>query len=668
LFNLIYLKQSLIFKIGLLFLFILSIDYSYASSSISLKENQLLCNDFKYQIPLKNNQELKISNKDSRIIELIEHNNESSDIKSYVFYTTDISKVVAYSGKPLEMLIKLNQKGIIEDIKLTKHSEPILLTGIPIEKLLEAVSFYKGRNINENIAIGEGLLGKIGIPIIAGATVTSLMLHETILESSREVGMIFNFITSSILDGALNKNFKKYSWEELLKIGAIKNYKLNLNLDEEISSDDNYLVDIYFADISHPSIGINLLGLSGYKDIVDDIGNKNSAIIILNNGSWSIKGSGFARGGIFDRFRIEQNGNIFTFRDNDLKNVYDLDIIDIDEFREAGIFIISNNKYKAWKDWDLVLLLNYKSFYINYSMPDIFCVSNKYPWLDQWKLKHLNIKYLLFLWVIVIIIFIFRDIISKNSFNLSVIYNAIIVFDIYLIGFVIGGQPSVVNIFAIKELKMFLWNPYLVIGWVMLLITTFIWGKALFCGWICPFGSLQELMFRLRSIIINNDKSIDLSREMSDKLRYLRYIIFICLILSAIIFGTNVALKLSEIEPFKTIWNVGILNREWYISLYTFILVFVSIFTYRFFCRFICPLGAFLSILSYFSILKLKRRKTCNICKICETKCNSRAINKDGTIDSKECFGCFTCVNNMYNKKLCPPLLNKKIWDKYEVN
>ena len=33
---------------------------------------------------------------------------------------------------------------------------------------------------------------------------------------------------------------------------------------------------------------------------------------------------------------------------------------------------------------------------------------------------------------------------------------------------------------------------------------------------------------------------------------------------------------------------------------------------------------------------------------------------------SKECFGCFTCVNNMYNPNLCPPINNEKLRQKYE--
>lgn len=658
---------SLLLKAKLIFV-LLSI-YIFCTSNanyLSLNNGDISCVDRSCYFEIKDNSKLKFS-KDNRVLELVSENIHGEDeLISYLFYTTDIVGVVAYSGKPLEILISLKLNGVIDDLKLVKHSEPILLTGIPIEKLLEAVCFYKGKNINNRLAIGEDVDGVVSVPIIAGATVTSLILHETILESSRDVGSIFGFVDSSILDGALNNKFKKYSWNELVKNKAIKHYILDAFMQDESKADfDNLLVDIYFADLLHPSIGKNLLGEKNYEDLFNDL-NGHSAILILNNGTWSFKGSGFVRGGIFDRFRIEQDGNIFTFRDNDFKNLYELDLIDVDDFREVGVFVVNSVKYKPWKSWNLILLLNYKTFSIEYKMPDVFCVTTKYPWLDHWKSKIFNTTLLLSLWFFVILIFSLRSLIAKSNFYLSMIYNCVLLLDIYIIGFLLHGQPSVVNIFALKEIKTFLWDPYLCVGWIMIFSTILFWGKSIFCGWICPFGALQEIFFKIRSLIYN-DISIEFSNNLLDKLKYLRYLILFVLILTAFYKGVAYAELLSEIEPFKTAWSVGLLNRAWYISFYTIFLLMVSVFTYRFFCRFICPLGAFLSLLSIFTIFRINRRGACGSCHICEIKCNSKAIRMSGKIDVKECFGCFTCINNMYNKKICPPLISKKVWDKYEI-
>ena len=209
-----------------------------------------------------------------------------------------------------------------------------------------------------------------------------------------------------------------------------------------------------------------------------------------------------------------------------------------------------------------------------------------------------------------------------------------------------------------------MFDPCIFLGWIMIISTIFIWGKSLFCGWICPFGALQEIIFKIRSLL-KNDKSIEFPMYVTTKLRYLRYVIFFLLAIVSFI-SYECAELLAEIEPFKTTWILGITNRPILISLYTIFLLGISFITYRFFCRFICPLGAFLSFLSILTLFKLKRRITCTTCRVCEKKCNSKAIDSVGVIDSKECFGCFTCVNNMYNEKLCPELLKPKLREKYE--
>ncbi|HIH2762954.1 MAG TPA: 4Fe-4S binding protein [Candidatus Azoamicus sp.] len=634
---------------------------------LALDNGNISCFERNCYFKLENNKKLSVSLKDNRVLEFFTEDIHGKDkLTSYLFYTTDIVSVVAYSGKPLEILISLSLNGIINDLKLVKHSEPILLTGIPIEKLLEAVAFYKDKSIEEKLAIGEDATGGVSIPIIAGATVTSLILHETVLESSREIAVKFGIIENLISEGGLNNNFRKYSWDELIKIKAVKHYALDQFLNNVNNSEDvNLLVDIYFADLTHRSIGRNILGPDYYDDFLNDLEGK-SVILILNNGTWSFKGSGFVRGGIFDRFRIEQDGNIFTFRDSDFKNVYNLDLVDIDDYRESGMFIINNAKYKPWKSWNLILLLNYKTFSVEYKIPDVFLIKETSKIAEQWNSKFFNISLLICLWFFVVFVFLFRDVISKNNFYLSIIYNFVLLLDVYIIGILLHGQPSVVNLYAIKKLETFLWDPYLCVGWIMILLTIFIWGKSIFCGWICPFGALQEIIFKFRSIIFN-DSSLEFSDNVFNKIRYLRYLILFFLIFIAIFYGVALAELCSEIEPFKTIWSVGLLNRPWYVSLYTILLLIVSIFTYRFFCRILCPLGAFLSVLSFLTIFRLKRRNSCTFCKKCGSTCNSKAISEDGKIDPKECFGCFTCVNNMYNNKICPPLISKKVWDKYEI-
>jgi len=662
-------------------LFLLVSFNSFAgANSLSLNNDNLDCGDNNCNILLQKNYKLMLT-EDERVIKLVEEIDGNEKLKNYIFYTTDINDLPAYSGKPLDMLIFLNINGNIDDLKLIKHSEPILLTGIPIEKLLEAVSFYKNKNINKKLHVGEDKGGLVGVPIILGATVTSLILHQTVLDSSRDVGKVFGFLDESgICDGGLNDIFIKMSFDDLLNNGAIQHYTLTSDKVENDKNDqDDLLVDIYFADLLHPSIGKNLLGEQEYDNLITELNpeesgdileKKNSdksAIMILNNGQWSFKGNGFVRGGIFDRFRIEQNNNIITFRDVNVLSIYDLEIMDIGDIREYGFFIINNTKYKPWIPWKLILLLDNTNYASDYSMPEKFCIKIDPDWLKLFKSQLFNLTLFLILWLCVIFIFLMRNSLVKSKFWLSAIYNVILILDIYIIGILIeGGQPSIVNLFPIIHdfnIKIFLLAPVIFLGWILMLITTVIWGKALFCGWICPFGALQELIFKFRSLVFKNDNSFEFASF--DKLKYLRYIIFIFLIIVSFI-NISMAELFAEIEPFKTVWIVGIFARENFLFIgYSVLLLILSVFTYRIFCRFICPLGAFLSLLSFAVLLKLRRRGTCNICKICKYTCGSNAIDNDGKIDSMECFGCFSCIRQMYDKKICPAYIDV-VRKKYE--
>lgn len=622
---------------------------------ILIINNKIYAFDNKYfnkNIIIQKNEIYKLE-KNNKIIEIF---NTKSQRKNFLFYSNEIKNITAYSGKPLELIINIDEKAKITDIKLIKHSEPILLTGIPIEKLLEAISFYKNKNVYNNIEIGENK-NTLTIPIIAGATVTSLILHETIINSSNEALNILNSKKEKkIIKKSFNKNYKKFEWNQLIKTNAIKNFKLYENNEKKI--------DIYITDLSVPNIGINILG-EYYNDIIKIKGKNTSKILILNKGSWSFKGNAFVRGGIYDRFRIEQNNNTINFKDEDFYNLYESNIENIENFKETGIFIINNKDFDNTQPWKLILIKDYKTFHINYKLPKFFYIEKQPIWLKIWNNKIFYISLLLIVWISTIIIFIKKNKIISNKFYLSILYNSILILNIYIFGFLIEGQPSIVNIFPIikdyKNIEMFVLDPYLTINWIMIISTIFIWGKAMFCGWICPFGAIQEIAFKIKLLIGFKNQSYEKHLNINTK-----YIILLIL-LTISIYDINAAEILAEIEPFKTMWIIGIKNRPYYIIIYTLSLIIISFYIYRFFCRFICPLGAIFALSSHKILLNLKRRETCKICKICKTDCNSNAINNNGFIDSKECFGCFSCINKMIDKKTCPAIKNEKN-NKYEKN
>src|SRR6266536_2769198 len=71
---------------------------------------------------------------------------KADQLVGYVFETSDIG----YSGKPIRILVGMNTAGVIVGAKVSEHHEPILLAGIPPEKLTAFVAAFVGRNVIES--------------------------------------------------------------------------------------------------------------------------------------------------------------------------------------------------------------------------------------------------------------------------------------------------------------------------------------------------------------------------------------------------------------------------------------------------------------------------------------------------------------------------------------
>ncbi|MBS0310778.1 MAG: FMN-binding protein, partial [Proteobacteria bacterium] len=107
----------------------------------------------------------------------------------YVFLSTDVVDIPAYSGKPVVTLIGMDTKGIITGVRVLKHSEPILLVGIPESQLTKFVKQYLGKFVGDKIEVGTSRPGEgmIGVDAISGATVTVIAENQVILRSGLEV-------------------------------------------------------------------------------------------------------------------------------------------------------------------------------------------------------------------------------------------------------------------------------------------------------------------------------------------------------------------------------------------------------------------------------------------------------------------------------------------------
>ena len=65
----------------------------------------------------------------------------------YIIVNSDYSETIGYSGKPIDLAIGIDNEGEIKGVQLLKHSEPIILTGIPEQLLIDTFIRYSGFNI-----------------------------------------------------------------------------------------------------------------------------------------------------------------------------------------------------------------------------------------------------------------------------------------------------------------------------------------------------------------------------------------------------------------------------------------------------------------------------------------------------------------------------------------
>lgn len=189
----------------------------------------------------------------------------------------------------------------------------------------------------------------------------------------------------------------------------------------------------------------------------------------------------------------------------------------------------------------------------------------------------------------------------------------------------------------------------------ILLLYGILLGRTI-CGWLCPFGLIQELLFKIPTPKL---KKGPLTRTLS-MLKYVLLAVFVFLVPIAY------ALKDIPLPAFcKFLCPAGTLegglvllanevNASWFSMLggiftWKFMLT-VSILTgcvfiFRLFCRFLCPLGALYGLLNRFSFLGIQLDESkCTACGRCTALCQVDIRQ----VGDRECVSCGECVN------ICP--------------
>lgn len=607
----------------------------------------------------------------------------------YVFLSTDIVDIPAYSGKPVVTLIGMDKAGKIVGVKILKHSEPILLVGIPESELTKFIKQFVGLSAWDKVEIGKtrDAEGFVGVDAITGATVTVIAQNQVMMRSAYEIAKQTGIVQPIPKPQAqFTAVQEKLSWEALLKEGSVQRLRV-MPKDLDLGEGKRPYIDMYFGYLNAPNIGRNVLGERNYERLMADLKSGEHAIFIIANGTSSFKGSGFVRGGIFDRIQVAQDVDTFTFRDTDYLNLYGIAADGAPRFRESAIFIIRSPSFSAAYPWSMVFLANKQDksgakTFVNFDQE--YWLAPRYlegghpklikpdpVWLRVWKAKWLEIFLFVLFLAAATVTHIWRDELARRATHKDkrwVEYPKYFFWtvSILFVGYYAMAQPSITHVLTWFHSIIFQWkwelflsDPLIFIFWWFIIITVFIWGRGLFCGWLCPYGALTEMAYKVSRALGLKRFQFFLPKPLHDRLRWIKYGVFVVLLLVSF-YSMGVAEKMAEVEPFKTTFLVGVLNRSWPFVLFWLVLFGASLFSERPFCKYLCPLGAGLAIPSHFRLFQLKRKAECQTCKACAVGCGSLAIDAQGRIDQRECMLCLDCMVLYYDDHACPPLSKER--------
>ncbi len=187
------------------------------------------------------------------------------------------------------------------------------------------------------------------------------------------------------------------------------------------------------------------------------------------------------------------------------------------------------------------------------------------------------------------------------------------------------------------------------------------------CGFLCPFGLLQELLYKLPLPKIKKSRATRL-------LSYLKYAVLAVFVVCLPLYlglakGLPVPAFCKYICPAGTLEGglplvggnsaLGALAGKlfsWKVFLMILILL-SAIPLYRSFCRFLCPLGAIYSLFSRISLLGVRVEESqCTGCGACVRHCKLD-IKKPG---DRECIQCGECREVCRTGAICIKTLYRK--------
>ncbi|MDS1136400.1 4Fe-4S binding protein [Nitratireductor indicus] len=633
----------------------------------------------------------------------------------WVFLTSDFVPTAGYSGKPIHILAGVSDEAVITGVRLVKHSEPIVLVGIPEARIREVTEKYAGLDLRKEASSEKE---EHELDIVSGATVTIMIIDDSIVRAGIKVAKALSLggLTPDTETVAARRSVDRgvdavEDWQTLTGDGSVRHFTLDvetINADfaalgdpragahTEPGPDSDAYIDVWTALVSQPAIGRSLLGDAEYANLKALLKDGDEAILVAGRGRWSFKGSGYVRGGIFDRIQVIQGDISHRFRDREHRRVARLAAAGAPDMTETDVFIIPQKAgFDAAASWRLQMLVQrpvgaidklFLNYDLGYDLPDRFLVAQEAPavaapaarpsaeesavairdalWLRIWDAKRNEVVILGLGLAFLTGIFFFQTIATRNERVFNIIRTAFLVFTLVFIGWYANAQLSVVNVLAVFSAlvsdfrwETFLMDPLIFVMWFAVAAALLFWARGAYCGWLCPFGALQELSNKIARLL--RVPQVTLPWGLHERLWPVKYVIFLGLF-GMSLYSLEMAEHYAEIEPFKTAIILKF-DRPWPYVLFALAMLAPGLFIERFYCRYVCPLGGGLAIPARLHMFRwLKRYKECgNPCQVCAHDCPVQAIHPTGEINPNECISCLNCQVLYQHTAKCPVVVAK---------
>jgi len=196
--------------------------------------------------------------------------NGSGSQGGYVIESEWIKPLPGFASAPINLIILIDLEGILIDVKILNHNEPIFVSGLGEAPFRAFIEQYRGQSINSAITIGSSY-GKnkssgslIYFDGVTKATASVRIAHESIMASAREVA-------KNLMDGL-----------------STLSEKVTLKTDDPFpnAGDDDPYVDMWIVDVTHPHVARSVMSKRMLKDweSFTKIAPEDETILLIEEG------------------------------------------------------------------------------------------------------------------------------------------------------------------------------------------------------------------------------------------------------------------------------------------------------------------------------------------------------------------------------------------------